>query len=224
MRLTIAAIVVGAAASIACADVTFNDSVFPNSNWGFETAVQGTGSGSGTQSATIGNPAASRLVTVSVGAGSVAWSVSRFGTTQGTRYDPVTQGAIASIDFTIDYAYQSGVGGQGQALQFIIKQGATVYAAAYTVTGSTGAWGTHTALSLTASDFTPILGGTAHPDFSTSGEFIRVGFAVGNSSTGGGYTTVGAFDNFSAAIHVVPAPGALALAGLGGLLAGRRKR
>lgn len=218
--------VIGAAACVvpALGDVVFSDANFNPGNWGFETIQTGNGGTSVASQVATGNPGTARELANSVNAGPAGvFGFSRYGTNIATRYDPATQGAIASVDFGIDYRFVSGVGGQGHGLQLGAKQGSFVYAAAYTVTGSSGVWGSYSALNILDTDFTPLNGGPAI-DFSSSGAFIRFGFIVSNSTIGGPYSNTVDYDNFAVTVHQVPAPAAgLALFGLAGVAARRRR-
>lgn len=213
------------------ADVSFGDTEFPDGGWAVESITTGFGgSSSGVQSPT-GNPGNARRITNSVNAGPSSISaMHRFGTTSATIYSPTTSGAVASLDFSVDYRLVSGFG-DGQGLGFALKQGTVVYFAAYAVTGSDGAWHARSATGLLASDFVRMDGLAGTPNFSAAGANIRFGLAVSNSSTGAGYAIVVDYDNFAVTVRQVPGPasGALGLAaacGLGGVggAGGRRRR
>ncbi len=222
---TVTALVAAAVAAPAMASVTYADGTFTPSNWGFETVVAGPGgSSSGTQVAG-GNPDTAREIANSINSGGLVWGVSRFGTTNATRYEPVNQGAILSVDFAIDFRFVTGIGGQGQSVAVIAKQGMLVYGAGHAITGSTGQWGSHSITGLTAADFT-LLNGASGPaiDFSGTAIPIRFGFGAGNSSTGGAYSNTVMYDNFEVVVHNVPAPAAGVLAGLGVFGLARRRR
>ncbi|CAG0978102.1 hypothetical protein PHYC_01614 [Phycisphaerales bacterium] len=220
----LAACAAAAIAPLAGADVTFSDGTFTPSNWGFETLVLGTGGTSSHSQVATGNPGLARELTNSVNAGGTVWGVSRFGTTNGTRYEPGTMGAILGVDFAIDFRFAGGVGGDGHALMVAAKQGTVVYGAAYTVTGSSGAWNSYGVTGLTAADFAPIVGSGPALNFSATGAPIRFGFAVGNSGPGSGYSNTVTYDNFEVIVRTVPGPGAAGLAGVLGLAALRRRR
>lgn len=212
-----------ACASVATADVTFSDTEFNNGDWGFETAtIAPGGSSAGTQTGG-GNPGNARQLTNSVNSGGTVFGFSRYGTTLGTRYELNTQGAIASVDWTIDSRWLSGIGGQGHSIGLGVKQGTVVYIADFEITGSSGNWNTHGGIGLTAADFSPLIAGPAI-DFSSTGAPLRFGFIVGNSSTGGAYTNAVLYDNFSFTVHSVPAPGAGGLAVLAAVAGLRRRR
>ncbi len=225
------ALACGACVSAASADVVLSDTDFTNSNWALETVVSGptgnTGSASGAQSVATGNPGNARRVTLTTGGsfGDTVSALSRYGTTQATRYDPATQGAFSSVSWTIDARFVTGTfTGAGQGLLLGLKQGTIIYGADYHTTGSSGSWGTFSAAGLTAASFTRLDGGVGTPDFSAAGLPIRFGFISGNSNGGGQYSTTVDYDNFSVTVVQVPTPGAVGLAGVGVLAACRRRR
>lgn len=213
-------------ASFASADVTYSDGTFQNSNWGFETVVIGGGSStaSASQSAATGNPGSARRVNHSTILGETLYTFSRFGTTVATRYEPATQGAILSLDWSIDARWVSGsFAGAGQAIMLGAKQGQTVFYADYDITGSSGAWVTNSATGLTAASFLPLTG-SAVLDLSASGAPIRFGFVTGNSASGLSYTNTVDYDNFNLVVRTVPSVGVLPTLAMAGLAAARRRR
>ncbi|MBU6413774.1 MAG: hypothetical protein KGS45_09885 [Planctomycetes bacterium] len=198
-------------ASLAQADVVYSDGTFTPSNWGLETFTANGAGGSVTaaQLSSGGNPGQARSVTNTTGTGpdQTIFGLHRYGTTNATRYEPLNQGAIASVDFSIDFAFRSGVGGQGHGLALGAKQGTVIYAAAATVTGSSTAWNTYSVTGLSAADFTAV-SGTGAINFSASGAPIRFGFITSNSngSSGTSYFNEIAYDNFLVRVNQVPAP------------------
>jgi hypothetical protein len=221
--LFIAAAALGATSLAAHADVTYSDTEFPNTGWGFETSVIAPGGTSAGTQVSGGNPGFGRQMTNNVNALGTIWGISRFGTTTATRYEPINSGAITSIDWTIDAKWLSGIGGQGQSIALAIKQGAIVYIADVDITGSSGQWITNSATGLTAASFSALSGAGAI-DFSGTADPIRVGFAVGNSSTSSAYINVVLYDNFNVVIHNVPAPMAAAQLTVAAALLGMRRR
>lgn len=216
-----------AGASLAHASVTFSDTEFATSGglaWVLEPVVRGTGGAAAAAQSTLGNPGKARQIDLTTGTapGDTIWGFSRFGTTTATRYEPATSGPITSLTWSIDARLSGGGFGDGQAIVLALKQGQLIYTADYHVTGSSGNWITVGGSGITAADFTRLDGQFGIPDFSAAGAPIRFGFASGNSTTGGSYSTQALFDNWSVTVNPVPAPGAcLALAGLLGL---RRRR
>jgi hypothetical protein len=218
------------AAATARADVIFSDGTFDSGDWGLETFSSGGSGGtvSASQLASGGNPGQARSVTNTTGngAGNAIFGLHRYGTTNTTRYELGTQGAIASMDFSIDFAFRSGVGGQGHGLMLGAKQGSVIFAAAATVTGSFTGWSTYSVTGITAADFAAV-SGTGNINFSLSGAPIRFGFITANSNGSGGapYFNEIAYDNFLVRVVQVPSPSATALAALtAASLAKRRRR
>lgn len=214
--------VIGGTGGLANAQVTFSDGTFAASNWPVETI--GGGSAVSTQVTSGGNPGAFRRVAQTVNAGSTVYIVHRFGNTTTTRYVPATQGAIGSVDFSIDYRIFDGVG-QGQAFYLMAKQGNEDFIAGGAVTGLSTAWQSYAINGVLPTDFSCITNPGLSVDFSATGAPIRFGFVTANSSTGAGYSITADYDNFFVRANPVPAPGAaLALLGLGTLVTTRRRR
>lgn len=222
MRAAWMVLSIGSAAGVAGADVVFSDADFNPANWGFETVMLGPGGTSAASQVAGGNPGTARRVRNDVNAGGTIYGFSRYGTTTGTRYDPATQGEIASLDFSIDFRFIDGAGGDGHAIMLGAKQGTFVYAAAMSITGSSGAWGTWSATGLTAADFVSLNGGPVI-DLTPTGGFIRFGFIAGNSAPGDAYFNRVDYDNFLVRVRQVPSPGPAALLCIG-LGAMRRRR
>jgi len=81
------------------------------------------------------------------------------------------------------------------------------------------------AADFTAGTLTGYFNGSALPDVGSlngATDFHDFDLFLGSTSTSGGTRARGGFDNYS--ISAVPAPASLALLGLGGLVAGRRRR
>jgi hypothetical protein len=185
----------------ALASSVYEDGTFATGTWGLEiTTGNGGGTVSASQSAATGNPGAAFRVISSVNSGSGAAPATvnglhRFGTNVATRYDPATQGPIGSLNFRIDHRLISGFG-DGQAVQFAIKQGQVTYIGPYHTTGSSGQWGQSIDTGLTAADFSRLDGAPGNPDLSASGVPIRFGFVTSNSSVGNPYSITVDYDNF----------------------------
>lgn len=212
--------------SRAVADVTLSDSTFANASWVSENVLQGTGAAVTATQSTAGNPGTARRVTLVTGdaLGDTTSSFQRFGTTQATRYDPITQGAIVSIDWSMDARFVTGsFFGAGQGTGLALKQGTVIYIADYTTTGSSGQWITNSATGLTAASFARLDGASGTPDFSSTGAPIRFGFVAANSNGGGPYTTTVDYDNWSVNI-IVPSPAGASAFALCAVMTLRRRR
>ncbi len=104
-------------------------------------------------------------------------------------YDPSTEGAISSFDFsfdeivttaTIDGAYYPN-GGSGQAFA-LMQDGKIYYLAGHDLSFQNKTWQTVSVTGLTADDFVNLNG--SHPDFSTNGKPIAFGVDRTNTHTG----------------------------------------
>lgn len=214
-------VVLGVCCVPALGQVTFQDGDFVDATWVVDTI--GTGSVVGAQVVGVGNPGKARQVTNVLGDGSntLIRGFHRFGTTQATTYEPLTQGPIASLEYALDYFPVGGPTG-GQGVAFGLRQGQVTYFASSLAIGNTSAWQTHAA-SLTASDFARMDGLAGVPNF-VNGARIRFGFMTYNSwnGTSTGFETVALYDNFS--VRVVPAPAGAGLIGALGVVALRRRR
>lgn len=209
--------------SEARADVTYSDGAFVTSTWGFE--IVGTGTSVPSQVVSGGNPGSYRQINQTVAQNS-GWfyAFSRYGTSLATRYEPATQGAIQSVDFSIQAQTISVQGGQIPGLAWGIKQGSFVYVQTAFQNLSGPAWANFSSAALTPADFF-CANGAGTLDFSASGAPIRFGFVTMNASFSAVTTgSVSEYDNFSVTVHQVPAPAGAALLGALGLLAGRRRR
>jgi len=235
-RLTLAASFASLtlAASSAHAVVNFFDGIFNNSDWTLNVITNATGVGSssaGLQFLTGGNPNEYRrirnnLLVSNPGNGAVIgfhMNVTAF-------YTPSSQGAITSINYSEDSINFFNQPGNGQNAGLAILQNG-IYYRMQTPTFFMpfvpfSAWNPNAAAGLTASSFaevTPagIVNISSHPDFSPTGTIMQLGFYRGNGSNGNITTDCG-IDNWR--VSIIPAPGATALLGLGGLVALRRRR
>jgi hypothetical protein len=182
--------------------VSFADGTFAPPDWDISIFyVQGNGgSVTAEQMTSGGNPDACRKVTTVVHAGPPYSMITSFHRYIPGVYDPASQGAIAWIDYREDAKMFSG-GGDGQGSGIAIRQGGNVFLGPRFGTPD-GAWTAHTILGLTESEFEewPAYP-DHHPDFSTSGDPIELGFYRGNSTGTSGYTIVGGIDNWSIVVH-----------------------
>lgn len=214
-----------ALASTAAADVVFSDTEFQTTNWGIDQ-LGDIGSMTASQ-VTGGNPGFCRRIdqTPAALAGSSFYVMHRYGTTMATRYDPVTQGAIASLSFTIDYREAPAAAGNTQQTVFVAaKQGQVVFIGPGINThGAVGNFQTYSISNLTGASFSAV-GTTGSLNLSSTGEPIRFGFATAVTNTSGVWPARVEYDNWSVHIVQVPAPGTAALLGACGLVSFRRRR
>lgn len=217
--------------------VTFFDGIFNDPDWSLTVFTNATGVGSTSQGLQVpagGNPneyrrVRNQLLVQNPGNGAVIG----FHMRAGAFYNPSTQGAITNINYSedsINFVPTAVVPGNGQGTGVAILQGGTFYRLQNPilvmpfVTHSN--WTLNQALGLTAADFAEVTPAGvvlpfSNPDFSISGGVMQFGFWRGNSGNGP-YNTDCGIDNWH--VEIVPAPGAAALLGLGGLLATRRRR
>lgn len=238
-RLGVATIALSTLAGLAtnAHAVTFFDGIFNDPDWSLTVFNNATGVGStssGLQFLAGGNPneyrrVRNQLLVQPPGNGSVIG----FHMRAGAFYNPSTQGAITSIDYSedsINFVPTAIVPGNGQGTGLAILQGGVFYRQQNPilvmpfVTHSN--WTLNQSLGLLAADFAEVTPAGvvlpfSNPDFSVSGAVMQFGFWRGNSGNGG-YNTDCGIDNWH--VNIVPAPGAAALLGLGGLLVARRRR
>jgi 6-phosphogluconolactonase (cycloisomerase 2 family) len=202
-------------ASVAvAAPAVFFDGTFNNSGWQVTNFTNSTGTTSGAQALSGGNPGAYRQTTNNVGPAPSAnclGNVVGFHAKTGAVYNPAQQGSITSIDYAEDAILISG-GGDGQGAGPALIQGGQVYLGPEHVTPSFS-WTHFTNPGLLAGDFSAVdttafcssfVNSSKHPDFSASGSPIQFGFWRANSTGTGatsGYTTVGGVDNWTVLVH-----------------------
>ncbi len=234
--LAVAVLALGSVAGAAHA-VTFFDGTFNNSDWSMVVLNNATGVGStaaGFQVPAGGNPNEYRrirhqLLVSNPGNGAV-FSMHLNNT---AFYTPSVQGAITSIDYSedsINFTPDTIVPGNGQGSGLLIFQNSKYYRQQTPMLimpySGFSSWTFNPALGLTAADFAEVtLAGVvnpgSNPDFSAAGSTMQLGFARGNSGNSG-YNTDCGIDNWH--VTIVPAPGAMAMMGLGGLVCVRRRR
>jgi len=168
---------------------------------------------------------------------SESWGWAAFSNQTGTMFwDPAVDGAVASIQISYDaHAVASGLPGgftNAQVGIALLQDGIVYEGANRTSPNLTGnpfpnelnrvSFTPHDAAS-----FTDVLGNT--PDFSEAGSRIYFGITFREELTSPFANTifpdfVGRFREYSAAVTIVPGPGSIAVLGLGGVIAVRRRR
>lgn len=183
------------------ATVAFSDGTWANTNWTVTTeGLNLGGTGSGTQTASGGNPGSYRRCTDTVNAADFqpfSNTVYVFHAMAGATYTPSVSGPIVSINYS--EASMRITGGQ-QACGLALRQGGVVYYGPLFLNPTTfNVWATTTQTALLASSFDATPAGVQNPDFSGSGGVIEFGFVRANSTSvgGSGSTTVGGIDNYS---------------------------
>lgn len=126
-------------------------------------------------------------------------------------YDPRALGAIASVNWSLEYRWINGACCAGQGYALYAEQGGAVYATKTFATLEAPPWRSHQESALTALDFepAPFQNSTPpHPDFSNSGAPIQFGVLTSNSTAadGTGYLTRTRFDTFDVEIQSLGCP------------------
>ena len=198
------------------------DGTFNNNDWTQTATVDPAGSfftATATQILTGGNPGAFREMTHTWGGPGEAVHVTLDHMYNLFTYDPKTQGAIGSINYSEDgiilsSTFPSSVVGRGMD----IFQDGVVYrtfasnGGFYALTDTT--WTTFSLTGLTATDFGSSSG--THPNFSATGDPMQFGYLRSNGLFGL-QTIVNGIDNWTVTINPVPEPSSLWLAIIGGL-------
>jgi hypothetical protein len=234
IALTVSLASLAAAASSAHAVVSFFDGVFNNSDWTLNTITNASGTGSTVQALqflTGGNPNEYRRIRNNLLVGSTGnGAVIGFHMNVTAFYTPSSQGAITSINYSEDSINFVNQGGNGQGSGLAILQNGIYYRQQSPILvmpfATFSSWAPNAAPGLTATSFaevTPagIVNIGNNPDFSATGSIMQLGFWRGNSANQNFNTDCG-IDNWH--VDIIPAPGATALLGLGGLVALRRRR
>ncbi len=213
--------------------VVFFDGVFNNADWTLTTYTNAAGAGSIAQGLQIpvgGNPLQYRRVRNNLLAGGPNAGVIGLHMNVNFSYNPAG-GAISTIDYSEDSINFVNQGGNGQGSGLVIFQSGKYYIQRIPILvmpfATFNTWQPNPAPGRVASDFWEVtntlnLISGNNPDFSTSGGVMQFGFWRGNSANQNIQTDCG-IDNWRVQINPVPAPGALALGGLG-LIACRRRR
>ncbi len=166
-----------------------------------------------------------------------------FGYANSVIWDPGIYGALASIDFQIDFRTGVNPGGDGQAVALLIKQSGYFYTLAGGVSGVSvplGSWNSLSYGPLTSANlqnswaegapgvWPPLDSSPQTPDFSATGAPMQFGFAAGNHISG---LKSNFYDNWflelrGASPSAVPLPSAALPAALilAGFMAFRRVR
>jgi hypothetical protein len=250
--LALAAAACGLAATPALASVTFTDATFNTVDYTLgsfkDPAVTVTSNG---QTATGGNPGPALQGTAS-STGVNAKGVLFTALNNGFVYDPTANGAITSLDFSLDRFASFTNGGAATpvgsySLRLLAEQDAQLYQATFVFgpfNQPGGSWHSLTQNGIGAASFstlnaTNFTGSGAFGGLNFGGDAITFGFAMragvpldgsGNPSTLDQTSDLRA-DNFSLTVHTaaVPEPASwafmiLGLGGVGGAIRTRRRR
>lgn len=238
---------------LSAAVVTFQDANFNPLHWTSNKYIDTTpGQGASFSVNTIptgGNPDSYRQVSLTFREGAMRVSHLRDVGGNPFKWNPSTQGAFTSIDYSFDllmtnYFNPAPIPAPGESgavgYALLLMQGGHYYTSAVDVvtTGDNKQWISINKINRTATSFNRlnmITGGQIaglHPDFSASGGEIVFGYDSVNShgSTGVFKGTESGIDNYSVQLNdvsVVPEPASTAFVllslGLSGLVAARRK-
>jgi hypothetical protein len=224
-------------AGAAPASTVFTDGIFNNADWSLTTITNPAGAGStvgANQIATGGNPNQYRIVFHTLQITAPNSLVVGVHMNALSFYNPSTQGAISTINYSEDSINLINQGGGGQATGLAIIQGGNIYVQRNPILtmpfSGFSTWTANPAPGLVASDLYLIdnagnFFAGSNPDFSASGGPMQFGFYRGNSSgnvSSGSFITEAGIDNWR--VEIVPAPGVAGLMGLGALVATRRRR
>lgn len=233
-RLGLSAAIAVAALATQASAVVYFDGVFNDLDWTQSNFVNPTGLGSfanAFQMPVGGNANEYRIIRHSLvvsDPGNGQYTGVHLKTT--ALYNPSTQGAISYIDYSEDSKNFLNQVGNGQGSGLAIYQAGRFYIQRSPILVMPYAgysnWAANSAPGLVASDLheidiTGFMNPFSNPDFSASGAIMQLGFWRGNSGNSS-YNTECGIDNWH--VNIVPAPGAIALMGMGGLLAARRRR
>ncbi len=229
---SVAAVCTGAPA--VAGDATFTDGAFFSGNWtNSEIDVGNGGSDTITSPFSGGTPGQWRQIATTVanspgvGRRSIIFSINM---RNDALYEPTLEGAIFELEYTEDSLAVSGV---GQATGLALYQSGVYYIAPGLVTGPLTSWVSmmktiHLAdlVAIDPADLTDGLNQSLHPDLSDTAPVIQFGFyrSIQTAVGGTGFSVTAGIDNWR--VYVMPAPGAMALLALPGLLAlpARRRR
>jgi hypothetical protein len=190
----------------ALSQTTFSDATFANADWTLTVFPGGNGGSVIATQATVG----SNFIR------SVSDTVNNFQSIiLGTHiygpftYNPGTSGAIASLSYSENAICLSGCFGNGQSTGPAIVQGGVHYVyTGFLITGPSTTFHPLTLSGLTAADFARVLvtgttyfDNTQHPNFSSAGAPIQVGFFRANGAlVSSGYTLEAGIDDWQVTI------------------------
>ena len=215
------------------AAVLFSDSTFNLANYSQQlynsdpTITVGV-----TQNVATGNPAPSLEIRISTPA--INFESQQGLINNGFTFDPTTQGAISSIDFSLDKNFTSNQDFSFNSVRALVEQGGNFYEATIPISTTQGVWTTGAA-TLLASNFalfnfvTGVVDPSQNPSF--SGGPLAFGFVNSFSVTSDVPVADSEdvfYDNLSLTLNVaqsaVPEPASLTLFGSGVAIALARRR
>ena len=202
-----------ACSNFSIAAVTFSDGTFSPADWNLHVFEIGTGGSiTMTQQPTGGNPGDCCRVYLTVGSHSVYSVLAGFYENVNAVYDPGTQGAITSIDYSEDGIMYTGFGNGQTTGPALIQNGKVYYYLNHDshsgLYANSRTWSRISEVGATEADFVTFCEGFRcinwddNPDFSENGSPIRFGFYRHDSL--GPYVIDGGIDNWSLTIHQKP--------------------
>lgn len=195
--------------------ISFTDGNFSDSDWSMMTFPSSPGGQFTEQISAGGNPGAyKRVATINNNFTYNAHLRSGF------TYDPSSSGAISSIDWSIDFKNYFSFG-LGQGFYVALIQDGIIYHGSIQITALLTGWHSAPQSGLTSFMFTDGISGSAHPNFSASGNPMTFGFATSN---GNAATIDVGYDNYSLTVNAVPEPAPFWVTGLGLALVCRRRK
>lgn len=189
--------------------VVFADTDFQAANWTEVVLVAGTHSFTWyvSQDTGEGTPPPSRKVVHDTTGGPTSVKLGHLRV--GATYTPGTQGAIATVDYSMDAKVLDG--GMSNAVGYYpyIRQGGTDFIGPFFLVLDGAGWSSFTQPGLIATDFRDVATLTMSPDFSGGGGPLEFGFTSTNGTGGtGGIHSDSRVDNWSVVVHaVIPGTG-----------------
>lgn len=224
-------------AASAHASIVYFDGVFAAASWTSSTLTNADGLGSTsleTQILTGGNGNEYMRIELNLVASAPGGGVFSLNKRLGATYDPGTQGAITSIDYSEDSKnFMPASSGNIQGTGLLIEQGGKTFIQRNPVlvmpNPTFAEWASNLAPGLVASDLweltnTGQLISSSNPDFSAAGGVMQLGFWRGGSSgnfVGTDLRDAG-IDNWR--VEIIPTPASASLLLLGTLASVRRRR
>lgn len=180
------------------------DQTFDDNTWDEVVDISGAGGTGGAGHVSYNGQVGAdiRRINITVNGGG---QVAVFSIKRNWVYFPSSDGRIVSIDYSEDSILMSG-GGNGQYGAPALRQDGKLYTL---VPGGKAfatpelAWTRHTVNGLTQNDFRTLASASDHPDFSSSGSRIDVGFMRLHSVPGGSApeTKIGGIDNWQITLY-----------------------